>query len=278
MSSEFNVPRYLARIGVSAAVKPDLATLKILHAAHVNAVPYDSLDASLDRPVPLDLASLQDKLVDHRRGGYCFEQNILFKGALEAIGFKVTGLLARVRWNALPGSPLSPLTHMLLKVDLAEGTYLADVGFGINLIDGPLRLQTDVEQRTSLGTYTLTHADTLTPTGGLFSLSAKQPTGWRTMYLFNEEPRVHADYELGNWFTMTNPASIFRKNVIIERVTPTQRHKLVNRHLITEAREGVVTAEHRIDNADEYGSILDQLFGITPPLPGAEIYARLCAV
>jgi N-hydroxyarylamine O-acetyltransferase len=102
MQSEFQLDKYLERIGVHGTVRPDLATLTALHAAHADAIPFEGLDPLLRRPVKLDLVSLQAKLVCSRRGGYCFEQNILFKAALEAIGFKVTGLAARVRWMAPP--------------------------------------------------------------------------------------------------------------------------------------------------------------------------------
>ena len=179
MSNDFRLTNYLARIGFDGKIGPDLATLAAIHAAHVNAIPFEGLDPFLRRPVKLDLASVQEKLVDSRRGGYCFEHNILLKAALETIGFKVTGLGARVRWMSPPDSPLGPREHMLLKVDLPDGPYLADVGFGACVLDSPLQLKTDVEQRTAMGTYRLSESD------GLFSLSAKQPAGWRVKYAFN---------------------------------------------------------------------------------------------
>ncbi len=197
----FRLNNYLARIGFDGAIAPNLATLAAIHAAHVDAIPFEGLDPLLRRPVKLDLASLQDKLVDGRRGGYCHEQNTLFKGALEAIGFPVTGVGGRVRWMSPPDAPLGPREHMLLKIDLAEGPHLADVGFGACALDRPLQLKTDVEQRTAMGTYRLNE------NGGRFWLSAKQPAGWRTMYAFNLEPQIPADYELANWFTSTKPAA-----------------------------------------------------------------------
>src|SRR5215813_9172961 len=158
MPSEFRLENYLERIGFRGTVRPDLPALAALHAAHVDAIPFEDLDPFLHRPVKLDLASLQAKLVDGRRGGYCFEQNLLFKTALEAIGFKVAGLAGRVRWMSPPESPLGPRTHMLLKVDLPDGPYLADAGFGACVLDSPLRFVTDAEQRTVMGTYQLGEA------------------------------------------------------------------------------------------------------------------------
>src|SRR3984957_17684889 len=134
MSSEFRLDNYLARIGFSGTIQPNLVTLAAIHAAHVNAIPFEGLDPLLRRPVMLDLASVQEKLVDSRRGGYCFEQNVLLKAALDAIGFDVTGLTGRVRWMSPPDSPLGPREHITLKVDLPEGAYLVDVGFGACLL------------------------------------------------------------------------------------------------------------------------------------------------
>ena len=269
MANEFRLDKYLARIGIDGSIGPDLATLAALHAAHVNAIPFEGLDPLLGRPVKLDLASLQDKLVDSRRGGYCFEQNTLLKTALTAIGFTVTGLGARVRWMAQPGSPLGPRTHMLLKVDLQDGPYLADVGFGACVLDAPLRFATDVEQSTAMGTYRLSEAD------GLFSLSAKQPAGWRVMYVFNLEPQIPSDYELGNWFTSTNPLAPFPHNLIIERVGSDGRYKLINRRFAIETREGEIAVERSIDCAEDLTRLLDEIFNITPPTPAAEIFTRI---
>jgi N-hydroxyarylamine O-acetyltransferase len=82
---------------------------------------------------------------------------------------------------------------MLLLVDLPDGRFIADVGFGVCVMDAPLELKIGVEQRTAMGTYRLAEAE------GLFWLSAKQPNGWRTMYAFNLEPQIHADFELANY-------------------------------------------------------------------------------
>jgi N-hydroxyarylamine O-acetyltransferase len=269
MSNEFRLDRYLARIGFDTAAAPDLATLTALHTAHVNAIPFESFDPLLRRPIHLDLASLQQKIVDGRRGGYCFEQNALFKAALETIGFGVTGLGGRVRWMSPPDSPLGPKTHMLLKIDLAEGPYLADVGFGACVLDIPLQLRTGIEQRTAMGCFRLDETD------DLMSLSAKQPGGWRTMYVFDLQPQIQSDYELASWFTSTNSAAPFVSTLIMERLSGERRYKLMNRRLTIEAREGQITLERSIDSADELHRVFDENFNVTPPAPAEEIFARI---
>jgi len=269
MTKDFRLDNYLARIGFGGPIKPDLSTLAAIHAGHVNSIPFEGFDPLLRRPVKLDLASVQEKLVDSRRGGYCFEQNILLKAALEVIGFKVTGLGGRVRWMSPPDSPLGPREHMLLKVDLPDGPYLADVGFGACLLDSPLQFKTDVEQRTAMGTYRLSEAD------GLFSLSAKQPAGWRVKYVFNLEPQIQSDYELGSWYTSTSHLSPFTSMMVMERVSNDKRYKLINRRFVIEARDGQLAVERSIGSADELRHVLDETFNVTPPAPVEEIYARI---
>ena len=271
MSHEFRLHSYLARIGFRGTIEPDLATLLAMQAAHVDAIPFEALDPLLRRPVKLDIASIQEKLVDGRRGGYCFEQNLLFKAALEAAGFKVTGLSARVRWMSPPDSPLGPREHIALRVDLPDGPYLVDVGFGACVIDRPLQLKTDVEQTTAMGTYRLTES------GGLFSLSTRQPAGWRTMYVFDLAPQIQSDYELGNWYTSTSPLVPFTSMLVMERVTSEKRYKLVNRRLVIETRDGQMMSERSISHAEELRQVIDELFNVTPPVPIEDIFNRIAS-
>jgi N-hydroxyarylamine O-acetyltransferase len=269
LDHEFRLDNYLARIGYHGATEANYETLAALKAAHLNAIPFEAIDPYLGRPVNLDLASVQAKLVDGSRGGYCFEQNLLFKAALEALGFKVTGLAGRVRWMSPPDSPLGPKTHMMLRVDLAEGPYLADVGFGACLLDAPLRLETDTEQTTTMGTYRLT------PSDGLLSLSARRQLSWRTLYVFDLHPQIQADYDLGNWFTSTNPNLPLTSRLIMERLTADARFRLVDRALSTEARDGEVIAERTLESATELGEIMRDVFKVTPPVPAEEIFGKI---
>ncbi|MDE8343356.1 MAG: arylamine N-acetyltransferase [Acidocella sp.] len=273
----FRLQQYLERIGLRGALNPDLAipdlaTLARLHAAHVDAIPFEGLDPFCGRPVRLDLGAIQDKLVDGRRGGYCFEQNHLFKAALDEIGFAVTSLAGRVRWMSAPDAPLGPRTHMLLKVDLQEGSYLADVGFGARVLDAPLLIKPDMDQRTAMGTYRLQEQ------GNLLALSARQASGWRTMYVFNFEPQIRADYEIANYFTATNPLAPFSNNLIIERVAADRRYKIANRRFVIEDAAGNISTEREIENTEDLAMLFEDIFNIQAPVPVAEIFARIAPV
>src|SRR5881398_483010 len=120
--SALDLDAYLARIGYQGGLSPTAAVLKALHSAHVFSIPFENLDILLGRPILLDLESLQAKLVHGKRGGYCFEQNLLFAAVLEQLGFAVTRLAARVRRGA---ARLLPRTHMTLRVEVEGAAWLA---------------------------------------------------------------------------------------------------------------------------------------------------------
>src|SRR4029434_1979169 len=109
-----------------------------------------NLDILLGRPIKLDVESLERKLIDGRRGGYCFEQNLLFSTVLEQLGFTVTRLLARVRYRT---TSVLPRTHMTLLVELADGRWIADVGFGADGLLLPVPFGEGAESRQFLLTY-----------------------------------------------------------------------------------------------------------------------------
>src|SRR3954462_4587935 len=83
----------------------------------------------LGRTPRLDLGSLQRKMISGGRGGYCLEQNMLFREGLRSLGYHVTSLQGRVVRGLVIDAP-RPAIHMLLQVNLPDGPYLADVGFG----------------------------------------------------------------------------------------------------------------------------------------------------
>jgi N-hydroxyarylamine O-acetyltransferase len=267
MTDQFDLSAYFARIGYGGPARADLATLRALHAAHVAAIPFEGLNPLAGLPVKLDLASLQAKMVAGRRGGYCFEQNHLFRGALEAIGFSVTGLGARVVWMSPPGAPLGPRGHMLLKVDIEGAPWLADVGFGAHLLDAPLRLDVGPEQATPIARYRLQRD------GDQIALAAWQNGDWRRCYVFDLAPQLPSDYEVANWYMSTHPG-IFTSMLVIERLTPAARCNLVNTRL-TERRPGLAEVERTLASAGELAQVLDEVFDIEPPVPASDLFAKI---
>src|SRR4051794_4073651 len=198
---------YFARIGYDGPARADLDTLRALHALHPAAIPFEAIDVLLGRGVDLAPEAVAAKLIAARRGGYCFEQNGLFRRVLTALGFQVEGLIARVLWMRPPELPLSNLTHMALRVQLDGQAWLADVGFGGCVLTEPLRLVPDVAQATAHESFRLRHL------GRQVLVEADLSGTWAPLYLVMPDPAEDADYETGNWWTSTHPSSLFRNHL-----------------------------------------------------------------
>ena len=127
--TQFDQSAWLERIGYSGPVVPTLEILNRLILAHSHSISYETLDIMLGRPPKLDMPTLQLKMIAKKRGGYCFEQNMLFRAGLRSLGYRITSLQGSVVRGLAIDAP-RPAIHMLLKVELPEGNYLADVGFG----------------------------------------------------------------------------------------------------------------------------------------------------
>jgi N-hydroxyarylamine O-acetyltransferase len=265
--ASFDLDAYLARIGYAGARKASPGVLNALHAAHAAAMPFENLDPLLRRPVNLDLPSLEKKLVAAKRGGYCFEVNALFAAALDALGFKVRRLGARVRWGMAPDVPEGPRTHMALLVELDGEAYVADVGFGGYVLSAPLKLAADVMQQDCGNAMRFVMAD------GRYTLQLQRPAGWSDVYRFSLEPQFASDYGIANWWTATHPQSLFVGNLLVEHLTPERRMTLFNRRLTVRYPDGRVE-ERTLASAAELAATLAAC-GIEPPAAAEEIWARV---
>jgi N-hydroxyarylamine O-acetyltransferase len=233
----FDQDAWLGRIGYTGSRAPTLATLHGLVDAHSAAISYESIDVLLDRSPRLDLASLQRKMIAHRRGGYCFEQNMLFRGGLRSLGFDITSLQARVVRGLAIDAP-RPMLHMVLQVNLPEGPYLADVGFGNLAPTAPLQLAADIEQDTPH------EAMRFIRMGDELTLQSRLGDRWEHIYRVVLLPRVDAEYEICNWFTASHPDSPYRSNLIAARPGPNRtRVTLFNARLNIRHATGEVERE-----------------------------------
>jgi N-hydroxyarylamine O-acetyltransferase len=253
---------YFARIGYEGPRAPRLDTLRALHDRHASNVPFENLEIQLGRPIVLDLPSLHHKIVTRRRGGYCFEQNTLFAAVLRELGFRVTTLLARVRYMT---TEILPRTHMLMRIDLEEGTFLADVGFGGHGLMEPLRLAPGEEQAQYLDTYRL-----IDEGGGRYGLEARLDGAFAPLYAFTLEEGYPVDYELANYYTSTHPTSRFVQNLIVTRATHAARFALRNRDY--SIRRGDAVERRTLATDAELFAVLEKDFGL-PVEPGSTLRA-----
>lgn len=122
---------HLTRIGVAPLRSTaDLATVRAIVAGHTRSTAFQNLNPFTGREVDLDPDALTAKLVHGGRGGYCFEHNLPLRSALDGLGHRTMVLTGRVAWGRPDDAPPLPRTHVPLRIDLAEGPHLVDVGFG----------------------------------------------------------------------------------------------------------------------------------------------------
>lgn len=248
---------YFKRVGYSVGASATLQTLCALHLNHAETIPFENLNPLLGWPVPLDAGSLQEKLIHNRRGGYCYEQNLLFKTVLQTIGFKVAGLAARVRWNTSPDVIL-PRTHMLMRVDLDRQPYIADVGFGGLTLTAPLRLEADTEQSTPHGPFRLKVQD------DEFILQAKLAEDWKTLYGFTLQEQLLPDYEMANWYVSCHPQSRFVTRLIAARPARDRRYALLNNEFAVHFLDGR-TERRTLTKVSELREVLEGPIGVKLP-------------
>jgi N-hydroxyarylamine O-acetyltransferase len=249
MSIDLNA--YFKRIGYDGPRNNTVETLRELHRLHPQAIAFENLDPLLNQPVPLDLPALDAKLVKGGRGGYCFEQNLLFGHVLRELGFTVREATARVRWGAPPGTK-TPRTHALLVVEAEGESYLVDVGFGGNVLTAPLLLASREEQTTPHEPFRLVQEE------HRLVIEAKLGGQWTPLYATDLSESHPVDYELGNWFTSAHPRSIFVNGLMAARADADRRYAFRNNELSVHKLSGG-TEKRMLRSGSELGDALSDL-------------------
>jgi N-hydroxyarylamine O-acetyltransferase len=251
VNENINIKAYLERIGYQGSLAPTVRTLLDLQVAHLIAVPFENLSIHAKQPIVLEDEALFAKIVEKKRGGFCYEVNGLFAALLRALGFDVTMLAAEVA-NA-EGTFGANFDHLALMVRLEE-RWLVDVGFGDSFRE-PLRLDEAGEQLQDSRAYRL-HAD------GPHRILRQRDEGdeWKTQYRFTLAPHTLADYAEMCRYHQTSPHSHFTKSRICSRATADGRITLSEMRLITTSRNSG-RQEHTLTSAAEYATILREQFG-----------------
>lgn len=248
-----NPQAYLDRIKFEGRTRPDLDTLKRVHRGHVENIAYENLDVQLGRKLTRDPAAAFEKIVTRRRGGWCYEMNGLLDWALREIGFKVTrmagGVMRTVRGDDAVGN------HLILRVDLDDGPYLADVGFGDGLVE-PMKLTPGKVHQKFL-------AFALEDLGqGGWLRFHNDPLSGSMSFDFKLEPATESLLDEKCAWLQTDPSSGFVLNAVVQRHLPDAIAIMRGRTL---KRVGSETTTHDIASADEYLDTLHTVFGLDLP-------------
>lgn len=250
-----DINRYLQRLNYSGPKDPTAETLRQLHLAHLQTVPFENLSIHAGEPIVLNDEALFDKIVARRRGGFCYELNGLFAGLLRGLGFGVVKLSARVANDKGEFGP--DFDHMTLLVtapDAPDLRWLADVGFG-DCFNEPLLFDSRAEQLQGSRTYRIgAEADHL-------QLWQREAEGeWKPQYRFTTTPHEYPDYEEMCRYHQTSPESHFTKARVCTRLTPDGRITLSALRLIS-TRNGI-REERSLADEKAYQQSLQDNFGI----------------
>ncbi len=223
---------YFARTGASAS-----SSLAELHEAHVRAIPFENIDVMLGLVPSLDMTDIQDKLVHRRRGGYCYEHQLLFTAVLERLGYTVARRMSRVMTG--------PRTHMMSIVD----DHLVDVGFGAGMLHPmPLRDGVVVDQAG--------WPHRLRRTERRWVLEKQGVNGWELQHAFEDDvEQVPVDYLAANYYVATHPRSPFSGQLVVMRLEPGLSRRLVGRTLTLDH----AGAEPERIEVDDLGATLESL-------------------
>ncbi len=245
-----DVDRCLKRIGYIGPTKPSLSTLQNLQKTFLLNVPFENLDIHLGRQISLSQESIYEKIVSRRRGGFCYECNILFRNLLVELGFKTEYLSARM----VRGSTVEPeYDHMVILVSL-EHDYIVDVGNGQSCRE-PLRIDGTNKAFSEgyayrVGTY-----------GKGYALYYQQPdTEWVPRFLFTLIPRDRTEFSDMCHYHQTSPESIFTQRRLATIATKEGRITLTDLQLTI--TKGVKIEESVLNSEDDYYEYLKQYFGI----------------
>jgi N-hydroxyarylamine O-acetyltransferase len=247
-----DVDAYLERIGYRGSTRPTETILRRLHRRHMLSVPFENLDIPMHRPIILSQPAFYNKIVNHHRGGFCYELNGSFGNLLRRLGFRVSMLSARVARKNRGFSP--EFDHMTLRVQLRQ-PWLADVGFGDSFTE-PKRLDISDPQPDYGTEYRLTRKNEWI----LMSRRKKGSPRWEPQYKFTLRPRKLSDYVARCEWQQTSPRSHFTKNRLCTRATPNGRITLTDKEFIL-TRNGK-KGKRSVKSPEEFTTLLQRRFGI----------------
>lgn len=269
MSIDFQA--YLNRINYTGPLTPSLSTLSALQKAHLYAVPFENLDIHLRRPIVLNPAQIAHKIVEEKRGGFCYELNGLYYELLKHLGFTVRRISGRV-FN--PQRELGPeFDHLAIIATIKGQEYLTDVGFGA-FVFAPLRIELDLLQPDIGGDFSISQyhpepgpggADQVTPG----SLVVNKISEGKSVaeYVFSRQERSFEEFTGMCNYHQSSPESHFSKKPFISMANPNGRTTLSGTSLKhtrkIENRAGTEVSESNLLDLSAYHGVLKEYFGVT---------------
>ena len=256
------VAKYLERIGFDGEPKVNLETLRKLQKCHIYSVPYENVDIRMGIFTSVNLCDIYDKVVNRKRGGYCFELNGLFSWLLRMIGFDVTEYYGRYLLDEPVKVPMR--RHRISCIHLDGKDYMCDVGVGVRAPVYPLLFEKNLIQEQDGEKFRIVEHPVLG-----WAVEGIYHGKWDRLYSFTRDAQYQIDFEMPNFWCNMHPDSIFKNMTMLFLRTPEGRNTAVdttdeNGNPIIEFRrftkDGLDTVRTSTD--DEYRAALADFFNI----------------
>jgi N-hydroxyarylamine O-acetyltransferase len=251
-ASNFNLHSYFSRIGFTGTPSADFETLRGMMRRQLFSVPFENLDVQAGRVVSLVPEEIYSKIVERRRGGYCYEVNGVFAMALDAIGIPYRFVAARPMTYPVR----RPKTHMAIVAEVDGGLWLCDLGFGSYGIREPVNLEwLDREIRQDCDTFRLGRVPDAD-----YLLQSFTDGAWKNLYEFSLHPQEWVDFEPANFMNSTHPDSIFVRNLMVVQQNEKGRDVLTSHYIKS------VTGERSVETKilpEEIPGLLQRKFSLS---------------
>lgn len=242
---------YFQRIGFEQLPRVDFKTVAEIQRLHIASIPFENISVLEQNPIDLSLNAIFQKMVENKRGGYCFEHNLLLKAVLKKIGFNVRGLLGRAGKDEYSAGR----THLILLVIIASQNYIVDVGYGGFVPTAPLVLATEIEQFTPNESYRIVKQ------AHDFQMQINIVGKWKRLYDFDLQHQKFNDYVVANWYTSTAPQSLFTQHLVVALAQENKRLSLFNK-TFSRYQKGKANEKTVIKSAEELNEVLTQYFNL----------------
>ena len=244
----FNETAYLSALGLTRPLVADLNYLQTLTQRHLHRIPFENLDIHLGIPIQFDLDHLFTKIISQGRGGFCYELNGLFYALLQCLGYQVWLISARVYDNPRKYSPA--YDHMAIVVQLSDGIYLADVGFG-SFSEHPIRLEEGVVTHDGATNYRVDRYYQY------YRISAYTNQQWIPEYICKLNPQPWQAFHNRSLYHQYDDGSHFRKGPVITKLTAEGRITLTDQKLKFQGKAKPV------ENMEQFAQLLYRHFGLS---------------
>jgi len=250
--TQLQINKYIKRIGFKENLEANIECLKKLHLNHVMSIPFEALDVYSGNRINLGLDKIFHKIIESKRGGYCYELNYLFHWLLTHIGFEAHFVSVRIFDEDKYGPEYD---HLALIVKL-DSSWLVDVGYG-DLFVEPIKIAPEVIQEDRFKLYKL---EKINDRDYLLLESLKTDIKWTKRYIFSTRSCSIQEFEDQNEYKQSSSESYFVKNRICTMPTLEGRKTILNN--VFKIKANNIVHKKEILSAKEMIQILDNEFGI----------------